>query len=215
MAAKMSGSTYRRPSVSIGKGLDGADHSYLTKPNKDGTGFFIVFNVPFRRDEIFAELLNDDAPLGVDTDDVDFVILKPGREAGKLVSSGCVRQATYQSPIWGRTITELREIKAPNYMRWSTLMQEGTLFQFTGKGEDNPKIQIALKELKKNTGTTVTIRLDFFDVGFNGFFCCLSFLAQDFLRLSMESKLPKLWTESMLSRGYQRADKKARGKKGK
>ncbi len=63
------------------------------------------------------------------------------------VSSGCVREAVYTSPVWGRTITELREIKAPAYIRWSTLMQEGTLFQFTPKQDDNPKVQIALKEV--------------------------------------------------------------------
>ena len=83
MASKMSGSTYRRPSVAIGKGLDGADHSYLTKPNKDGTGFFITFNVPFKRIDVFNELLNDDAPLGCDMEDVEYTILKAGREAGK------------------------------------------------------------------------------------------------------------------------------------
>ena len=55
-------------------------------------------------------------------------------------------------------------MQAPNYIRWSTLMQEGTLFQFVGRADENPKIQIALKELKKNTGTTVTIKLDFFEV---------------------------------------------------
>ena len=64
------------------------------------------------------------------------------------VSSGCVREAVYTSPVWGRTITELREIKAPAYIRWSTLMQEGTLFQFTPKQDDNPKVQIALKEVR-------------------------------------------------------------------
>ena len=59
------------------------------------------------------------------------------------MSSGCIREAIYQSPVWGRTITELREIKAPAYIRWSTLMQEGTLFQFVPKADDNPKIQSA------------------------------------------------------------------------
>ena len=88
--------TYRRPSVSIGMGLDGADYSYLTKKTADSTGFFITFNIPFKRTAVF---------------------------------------------------TELREIKAPAYIRWSTLMQEGTLFQFTPKQDDNPKVQIALKEV--------------------------------------------------------------------
>ena len=62
---------------------------------------------------------------------------------------GCVREAVYSSPVWGRTITELREIKAPAYIRWSTLMQEGTLFHFTPKGDDNCKVQIALKNARK------------------------------------------------------------------
>ena len=39
--------------------------------------------------------------------------------------------------------------QAPAYVRWSTVMQEGTFFSFIGKADDNPKMQIALKELKK------------------------------------------------------------------
>ena len=94
-------------------------------------------------------------------------------------------------------------------------MQEGTFFQFVGKADDNPKIQVALKELKKNTGTNVIIKLDFLEVGFNGPLCCLSFIAQDILKALMENDLPKRWTASMLHRGYERADKKkAKKKKG-
>ena len=183
-----SGTTYRRPSVSIGMGLDGTDYSYLTKKNNDNTGFFITFNVPFKRQDIFTELLNDNGQLGSDGPDagVKYRVLKPGREEGKpvrvappthrshvsftlrralrapspradgrapvrqsawparslcQVSSGCVREAIYSTPVWGRTITELREIKAPAYIRWSTLMQQGTFFQFIPKPDDNPKIQ--------------------------------------------------------------------------
>lgn len=128
------------------------------------------------------------------------------------VSSGCVRETQYEGPVWGRTITELREIKAPNYIRWSTLMQQGTFFHFQGKADDNPKIQIALKELKKNTGTNVIIKLDFLEVGFNGPLCCLSFIAQDCVKALMENNLPKLWTDSMLHRGYERADTKKKKK---
>ena len=81
------GTTYRRPSVSIGMGLDGADYSYLTKKSADSTGFFITFNVPFKRTDIFAELLNDNGQLGADgvESGITYTILKPGREAGKLV----------------------------------------------------------------------------------------------------------------------------------
>ena len=63
-----------------------------------------------------------------------------------------MRETTYGSPVWGRTINELREIKAPAYIRTPTLLQEGTLFHFHGQPDDNPKVQIALKELKKNCG---------------------------------------------------------------
>ena len=59
--------TYRRPSVSIGTmGLDGADYSYLTKKTAETIGFFITFNVPFKRDDIFRELLSDNGQLGSD-----------------------------------------------------------------------------------------------------------------------------------------------------
>ena len=89
----MSGNTttYRRPSVSIGMGLDGADYSYLTKPNKDGTGFFVTFNVPFKKQDVFNELLSDSGPLGFDEDaGVTTTILKSGREQGKLVSTSAI-----------------------------------------------------------------------------------------------------------------------------
>ena len=78
--------TYRRPSVSIGMGLDGADYSYLTKSTEDG-GFFITFNVPFKRQDIFNEILSDDGMLGSDVDNVDLktTILKPGRDPTKMV----------------------------------------------------------------------------------------------------------------------------------
>ena len=81
--------TYRRPSVSIGMGLDGNDYAYLTKTDKDSTGFFITFNVPFKRQDVFNELLSDESQLGVDGKDtgLEAVILKPGRESGKAVSA--------------------------------------------------------------------------------------------------------------------------------
>ena len=86
----MSGNTttYRRPSVSIGQGLDGADYSYLTKPNKDGTGFFVQFTVPFKKQDIFNELLSDTQEIGTeDGFGVTTKILKAGRENNKLVSA--------------------------------------------------------------------------------------------------------------------------------
>ena len=72
---------------------------------------------------------------------------------------------------------------------------------------------VALKELKKNSGTGVTIRFDYLEVGFNGPLCCLSFLAEDLIKSSMENNLPDQWTKSMLRRGYERADKKSSSKK--
>ena len=88
MGDKPNTTTYRRPSVSIGMGLDGADYSYLTKKTEGDGGFFITFNVPFKRTDIFAELLNDNGQLGGDGFDsgVTQTVVKPGREAGKLVS---------------------------------------------------------------------------------------------------------------------------------
>ena len=194
MSGGGSNTTYRRPSVSIGMGFDG-DYSWMTKDQgKDATGFVLEFNLPFKKVDVFAELMSDDGQLGNDGDDgCTYTILRPGREEGKLVSTGCVREAAYGPPIWGRTVSELREIKAPTYIRWSTLMQEGTIFNFVGKDDDNPKVQIALKEMKKNSGCSVTMKFDFLEVGFNGMLCCLSFLAQDILKANMQLQLPAKW----------------------
>ena len=58
----------------------------------------------------------------------------------------------------------------------------------------------------------MTIKFDYIEVGFNGPMCCLSFMAEDLLKGSMEKNLPEQWTKSMMRRGYERADKKASGK---
>ena len=42
----------------------------------------------------------------------------------------------------------------------------------------------------------MTIRMDYAEVSFNGALCCLSFLAQDLLKSSMQNKLPTLWCAS-------------------
>ena len=78
--------TYRRPSVSIGQGLGADDYSYLTKPSKDGSGFFVQFNVPFKKQDVFNELLADSGPVGTEAHTgTTSRILKAGREQGKLV----------------------------------------------------------------------------------------------------------------------------------
>ena len=83
--------TYRRPSVSIGMGFDGADYSWMTNEKENTTGFFITFNVPFKRDDVFKELLSDDGQLGSEPGNSskdggpEYRILRPGRQEGKLV----------------------------------------------------------------------------------------------------------------------------------
>ena len=80
--------TYRRPSVSIGMGFDGADYSWMTNEKENATGFFITFNVPFKRADVFKELLSDECMLGSEPDGgVKYTIIKPGREEGKANSS--------------------------------------------------------------------------------------------------------------------------------
>ena len=59
--------TYRRPSVSIGMGFDGGDYSWMTKDQgKDATGFVIEFNLPFKKVDVFKELMSDEGQLGSD-----------------------------------------------------------------------------------------------------------------------------------------------------
>ena len=77
--------TYRRPSLSLGQGLDGVDFQHLRKANPNGTGFFFVFKLPFRREDVFAELLSERGELGSDGSGIQTRILRPGREMGKPV----------------------------------------------------------------------------------------------------------------------------------
>jgi len=195
----MSNQAYRRPSVSIGMGFDGADFNLMSQDSDKQGGFVVTASLPFKRDLLFSELLEKQM-LGNETDTVKTTIIRPGNDPDKTISIGCVRESIFLPPAHGRTISEIVEIREPGFIKWATLVQDKTPFYFVGRGEEYPSVAVQLKENKK--GTTVQMKYEFAEVSLNGHLCIFSFLAADLLKWQLQSSLSKTWIESMRKRGH-------------
>jgi len=173
-----------------------------------GTGFAVSFILPFKRDDLWQELIADRL-VGTDEDeDIKYTIIRPGNDEENPVSVGCVREAVFGAPIHGRSVSELLEMKPPSYIKWATLLQTDTIFEFMGRSDEvPPSIALALKENKRSKlhpegGTTITMKYDFGWIQVHGIFCCLGPFAADFLKGRLEKDMKQKWQESMARRGY-------------
>ncbi|KAL1504683.1 hypothetical protein AB1Y20_008463 [Prymnesium parvum] len=198
----------RRGSRHLAAGhVSGGDFSWISQ-DQNALGFSITFTLPFKRMDIWQELVADRMIGSESEDEIRYVVIKPGNDEENPISVGCVREATFGQPIHGRTVSELVELKAPSYIKWTTLLQKNTLFEFIGR-EDSvaPSVALALKENKRSKlnpegGTTITIKYDFKEVVIHGLFCCLSCMAKSYIHARLQQSLPAKWKDSMIKRGY-------------
>jgi len=198
----------RRASTLGVQSSGGGEFTYLSADGQSTAGFNISFILPFKREDLWQELVAD-RMVGTDNDDeIKYTIIRTGNDEENPVSVGCVREATYGSPVHGRTVSELLELKAPSYIKWATLLQTDTVYEFIGRSDETPpSIALALKENKRTKahpegGTTVTIKYDYSQVVVHGLFCCLSCFASDYIKSRMQKTLPEKWKDSMIHRGY-------------
>ena len=198
-----------------------SDRQYID----EGDGFTLIFSLPFRRQDVFSELISP-KQLGVDHTSVTISITKRtdeaeselqrqlelsarGREAAEIkrhlaesamsaLSVGCERTVTFPD---GVVVSELVELVEPTVIRWRQLRSERQTNMVGKEGGPLPEVTIALDELPDNRGTSIRMTYDFYQI-----------LKQDGTPLDggMMSKLlsqaTQGWAKDMQSRGYQTSD---------
>ena len=101
------------------------------KKRSGGRGFKASFVLPFRREDVFAEVMHAEQPLGLTSPNVTLTIEKHsssdksvrvplaavrlhGSEAATPIAQvaiGCVRKASFSSPFQGFTVSELTNVE--------------------------------------------------------------------------------------------------------
>ena len=191
----------------------------------EGDAFTLVFTLPFRREDIFRELVSA-RQLGVDHSTVKIAITKrdEGVEAElqrkleasargnapadvkqatqeelmSALSVGCERTVTFPD---GVVVSELVELVAPARIRWRQLKSERATNMVGKPGGKLPEVNIALDDIPNDGGTSIRMTYDFYQI-----------LKSDGTALDggMMSKLlsqaTKGWAVDMKNRGYDTVD---------
>lgn len=192
---------------------------------KEGDAFTLIFTLPYRREDIFRELVSAQQ-LGVDHSTVKISIsarTAPAQadlerklelsargsapsevkrqfeeQAMSELSVGCERTVTFPD---GVVVSELVELVEPARIRWRQLKSERATNMVGKPGGALPEVTIALDELPDSAGTSVRMTYDFYQI-----------LKSDGTPLDggMMSKLlsqaTRGWAVDMKNRGYDTCD---------
>ena len=198
-----------------------SNREYIT----EGDAFTLMFTLPFRREDVYRELVSP-RQLGVDHTTVKISVTKRsdaaeerlqrklresarGNEASEIkqhlqesalaeLSVGCERTVNFPD---GVVVSELVELVDNQRIRWRQVRSERATNMVGKPGGALPEVTIALDELPDASGTSVRMTYDFYQI-----------LKQDGTPLdgSMMSKLlgqaTKGWSVDMKNRGYETVD---------
>jgi len=191
----------------------------------EGDAFTLVFTLPFKREDLFTELISA-KQLGVDHTTVQISITKRsdaaeadlqrrleasarGNEAPEIkqhlqdsmmgeLSVGCERTVSFPD---GVVVSELVEMVRNQRIRWRQLKSERATNMVGKPGGALPEVTIALDEIPGGSGTSVRMTYDFYQI-----------LKSDGTPLDggMMSKLlsqaTRGWANDMKARGYETVD---------
>jgi len=187
---------------------------------KEGDGFTLVFTLPFAREALYKELTSA-RQLGVDHTSVTISITKrtdsaqaeldrklelsarapaairqqEEEKAVNELSVGCERSVRFPD---GVVVSQLVELVALQRIRWRQTKSERATNMVGKPGGALPEVTIALDELPDNSGTSIRMTYDFYQI-----------LKADGTPLdgAMMSKLlsqaTRGWSADMKSRGYE------------
>ena len=207
------------PDISDGataSSVEAAAREYLT----EGDGFTLVFTLPYRREDIYKELVSA-RQLGVDHSSVKIAVTRrsdvaeselqrklqiSARQRGPVkeqleeeaineLSVGCERTVTFPDGVVVSVLVELIENER---IRWRQMRSERATNMVGKPGGALPEVTIFLDTLPNNAGTSVRMTYDFYQI-----------IKQDGTPLDgvMMSKLlsqaTRGWSVDMKNRGYE------------
>jgi len=128
----------------------------------EGDGFTLIFKLPYKRQDVFAELIAEQQ-LGVDHSNITISVTRPGDETskptGSALSQGCERTVNFPD---GKVVSELVELTWPSMIKWRQLTSQRDT-NMVGKAEGElPTVAIALDELAD--GTSIRMTYDFYQI---------------------------------------------------
>ena len=173
-------------------------------------GFAFAFPLPFKRDDVFKELISATKPLGADSDNLALTLVRTpalghgkggGGGGGETVSKGCTRKAEFERPFKGYVLSELVELEAPSKLVWAQ-RESNCAVNFVGA---DCKFVVELAD-KGAAGTEVRLTYRFESLSLRGLLCVLAPVGPLLLRTTLRRSLPAQWAASMAKRNYQPLD---------
>lgn len=186
---------------------------------QDGSGFTFIFQMPFKRADIFAELMSE-KQLGVDHANIKMKITLPGKvESARLQkqlgegasvedhlkkmslgSNGIKYEVGCQRTVYfpdGEVVSELIDLAESERIQWKQLSSKRDT-NMVGLDDKLPIVTIALEDAEDGLGTTVKMTYDFYQI-----------IAKDGSQVEgptmtkMLSMATAGWKDDMVSRGYE------------
>ena len=122
-----------------------------------GNSFTTSFAVPFAREDVFKELCNSKAPLGISLTKLKLTVTESWNSRREIdnYQIGCVRQVEFEDPK-GITISELVAMEPGYLLRWMELENSVKTMRMTGRGQNKPLFTVSLSDSPR--GSVATLR---------------------------------------------------------
>jgi len=173
-----------------GGGGGGGSSVAVSSASKLGGGFDVSFKLPFRRQDVYTELVKFDAPLAADKD-VKYTLM-PGGAFPQTVSLGVRRKAEFtRSDFSGYTVSECIALEEGRVVGWRQLESKKKGMNLLGKNGQMPEFKITLSDT--TDGTEVALSYDFASVEGG---------SVDTLKNFFATSAKGVWQDGMQRRGY-------------
>ena len=181
-------------------------------------GFAFAFPLPFKRDDVYKELISATNPLGADSDNLSLTMVSragkggkggtggTGGKDGETVSKGCMRKAVFERPFRGHVLSELVELEAPSKLVWAQ-RESDCAVNFVGADGSPTDCKFVVELADKGAaGTEVRLAYRYDALALRGPLCVFAPVGPLLLRMTLRRSLPTQWAASMAKRGYQPLD---------
>ena len=174
--------------------------SSIFKSSSGLTTVRIQMDVPFKRKDVFRELISKKCPIDIDEEKMASIeAIRPGCDRTKPTTSpGYVRKTVYKNKM--TTLHELVECVEPRLLKWRILDAQRIPFKLKGK-KRAPECTIELTSDGVGTQCEISYVFEHAEIMFPC--CCLAPLTPSAIRFLLVRSLQRVWTDLMLDRGYE------------